>query len=789
MNKFNITIDGILVEVTEGMTVLQAARSAGLYIPSLCAHKDLEPYGACRLCIVEIDGVRGTPTSCTTPVTPNMVVRTNTEALHSQRKATLELMMSGHPSACLVCDSREDCESTKKDPTKATASTRCGACSNRDGCTLRGIALDSYTRDIGLPILYDVNKLERDDAFIERDHNLCVLCGICFRTCEKVHGTPAIAIANRGKKAKISSAFEKMWSKEECRYCGACIDECPTGCLTDKWSKWFGEEDFVINGSCEFCHLRCGLHVRVKEGRIIGTRKKSLENKLCVNGRFCYPQIVNSKSRLGKFMVRVGEELVPSTKEESFTEICNLIKNGKIAILTNGVASSTTKKSHIQSIANAYGYFYYPEKAEDIEGELLRKIDSGEIETIINNGNYTTEAVAKKIKNLICLDFFKTPIQSYSKVIVPARVLAEKISDKIKTVGDSCFIEEFFGEIKNALGIETVPFIEEPKKTGEKFVYSHDKLPRYFYGHALVDYVPDLELLGFEPTKKTIKKNSESGYEILEKETLAPNFHKVKIKAPAIAKYAKAGQFAILMANEHSERSPFTISDWDSNEGWVEFVFEEVGRSSAELARLKEGESLFTVSGPLGSPFDFEKVKDISSAMLLGGCYGIAAIFPIARELKNRGVKVLSVIEASSSYLLFGADKLKSVSDELVIMTRDGTVGAKGGCSDVYEKRGGNFDCVVSIGCVFMMKQTAKHSKKFDKQIQLCALNPIMVDGTGMCGACRVTVDNKTKFACVDGPVFDLGLVDFDELGKRRRAYSLLEIDAMPRHSGGNCTK
>ena len=187
MSNFKITIDGRQVEAEPGMTVLQAAKKAGIFIPSLCAHDELEPYGACRLCVVEIEGMRGTPTSCTTPVADGMVVRTTSEQLETQRRRTIELMMSSHPSPCLVCESREECESEKKTPTRATSATRCGSCSNRPGCELRKMALGTYVRDIGLPMIYDPSKVERDDPFIDKDHNLCVLCGRCFRVCEKIH--------------------------------------------------------------------------------------------------------------------------------------------------------------------------------------------------------------------------------------------------------------------------------------------------------------------------------------------------------------------------------------------------------------------------------------------------------------------------------------------------------------------------------------------------------------------------------------------------------------------------
>lgn len=158
MSKIYLTIDGVKVEAEQGMTVLQAARNAGLYIPSLCAHKDLSPYGACRLCVVEIDKVRGTPTSCTTPAADGMVVRTDTEQLRTQRRRTLELMMSGHPAACMSCDSREECEVVKPESSKSGVSTRCGACSNRPDCSLRKVTLGNFTREMGLQTIYSPEK-------------------------------------------------------------------------------------------------------------------------------------------------------------------------------------------------------------------------------------------------------------------------------------------------------------------------------------------------------------------------------------------------------------------------------------------------------------------------------------------------------------------------------------------------------------------------------------------------------------------------------------------------------
>lgn len=792
MSTLKLTIDGVAVEAQQGMTVLQAARAAGLYIPSLCAHKDLSPYGACRLCVVEIDKVRGTPTACTTPVTDGMVVRTNTEGLQRQRKYTLELMMSGHTSACFSCDSRKECEEVKPEASKAGVSTRCGTCSNRSDCSLREVTLNNFSREMGLRTIYSESKIERNDPFIDRDHNLCVLCGICFRVCEKVHnGKGAIAIANRGKNAKISSAFEKAWSFEECQFCGACIDECPTGCLTDRWSKWFGKADKVSETICTLCPEHCKINVRTKNGKLIGTEKVSLnpEDTLCAAGRFAYSQIAGAQGRLARSYIKTQDGLIPAEFAEVAQSVYEIFKNteGKKLVVIPESLSKKTRKN-MRSFAKAFDadFVELTFDAKTLPDNVLKNAKDGKYAASFVVGNFIDCDTAKSLGRLVCFDFLRTPAQKNAEILIGGAILAEA-EGLAKKLDLQISLDDLFDEIKKLADISDLSDFEEisrefksPKKLGKAGLFAN------YWGHLIADLVPDMAALGLEKSEVKEEKNLE-GYEIVEKTLLAPNFHSIKIKAPEMAKYAKAGQFAILMANKKSERSPFTIVDWNESEGWVQFVIEEVGRSSAELGRLKKGDFIASASGPLGTPFDFSKFNKDSKVLLLGGCYGIAAIYPIARELKKIGAKTVAAIEASTSFMIFFDKKLEQVCDEVHILTRDGTKGTKGGCSDFYKNNAKNFNAAVSVGCVFMMKQCSRIAS--ETEISLCALNPIMVDGTGMCGACRVSVGGNTKFACVDGPFFDLGKVDFDELAKRRTAYSLLEIDAMPRHLGGSCHK
>lgn len=268
-------------------------------------------------------------------------------------------------------------------------------------------------------------------------------------------------------------------------------------------------------------------------------------------------------------------------------------------------------------------------------------------------------------------------------------------------------------------------------------------------------------------------------YKVIEKRELVPNIHLLKIEVPLIANKIQPGQFIMVMSDIKGERIPLTIADWDTNS--ITTVFMEVGISTHKLTKLGAGDSLPVVVGPLGRPSSCQELTD-SCVVCAGGCYGIGAIFPVVRALKNKGNKVITVIEARSKYLIYWQEKLAQVSDELVITTKDGSSGKKGYASLILKDVMAHtkIDRIYAMGCTFMIMDCSLATRDSGVPIMV-SLNSIMVDGTGMCGACRIEVGGETKFACVDGPEFDGQLVNFELLVKRRSIYLSEENQSVSR--------
>jgi len=272
---------------------------------------------------------------------------------------------------------------------------------------------------------------------------------------------------------------------------------------------------------------------------------------------------------------------------------------------------------------------------------------------------------------------------------------------------------------------------------------------------------------------------------IREKEFITPVVFRMKVEASEIAKKRKAGQFVIVRTCDSGERIPLTIADGNASEGWIELVVQVVGKTTKALSMLEPGQAICDLAGPLGKPTHIEL---FGTVVIVGGGIGIAPSHPIAQAMKRAGNQVISILGGRTKDLVIMEQKIRATSDRVIITTDDGSYGMKGLVTDAIQQlvgEGVKIDLVVAIGPPIMMKFVSLLTKKYDIPT-LVSLNTIMVDGTGMCGACRVTVGDSTKFVCVDGPEFDGHKVDFDEMMKRLRMYEKDEKVSRELHESGH---
>ncbi len=270
-------------------------------------------------------------------------------------------------------------------------------------------------------------------------------------------------------------------------------------------------------------------------------------------------------------------------------------------------------------------------------------------------------------------------------------------------------------------------------------------------------------------------------YEIMRKEKWHDIIYSMWVKAPYVAEAAQPGQFVILMIDEKGERIPLTIADYDRKEGWIQIVFQTVGKTTTKLAQMKEGDELFAFVGPLGNP---SEIDNYGTVVTVGGGTSIACVYSITRALKEAGNRVIAIIGARTKGLIIMEDKMREASNELLITTDDGSYVRKGFVTDVLDEvlqREKDVKKVWAVGPAIMMKVVCDVTKPYNVET-IVSLNAIMVDGTGMCGSCRVTVGGETKFTCVDGPEFDGHLVDWREFMNRLLRYDKLEKMSLERY-------
>ena len=295
-------MDGNPLEVEKGSTILQVAEQNSVYIPTLCTHKELTPFGACRMCVVEVEGMRGYPAACTTPVTEGMEIKTNSKAIHSARVDVLQLILSEHPSSCLICNERVDCKSKQGTVRKAGVTTGCRYCPSDGQCELQDVAEHLNVEELSFPIRYRGIPVTKGDPFMDRDYNLCILCGRCVRVCGELRGSAALAFLRRGSDTIVGAAYDCDQIDAGCEFCGDCIAVCPTGALSEKVKKWDGAADSEEVSTCPLCGIGCQLQLLVKDDEVIGSLPVEdpvvSDAQLCVKGRFCLTELVNDERRL-----------------------------------------------------------------------------------------------------------------------------------------------------------------------------------------------------------------------------------------------------------------------------------------------------------------------------------------------------------------------------------------------------------------------------------------------------------------------------------------------------------
>jgi NADH dehydrogenase/NADH:ubiquinone oxidoreductase subunit G len=319
----NLKMDGRTAAFEGRPTLLEVARANGIYIPSLCDHPELEPYAACRLCLVEVKGRRGFVPACSTAAAEGLEVLTATPEIQALRRGILELILAEHPNACLICAEKSSCDDMKSTIRKTGEVTGCVLCPANGRCELQRVVEAIGVERVHFPSLRREGEVRRDDPFIDRDNSLCILCGRCVRVCHEIRGASVLTFVSRGSQTVVGTALNKRLLDSACRFCGACVDVCPTGSLADRAVRYERLPDEEKRTVCTLCGQGCGLRLELREGRILNVLPDPEgavnHGQACVRGRFLVRDAVYHKRRLLRPMVRRDGRLQEATWEEALT--------------------------------------------------------------------------------------------------------------------------------------------------------------------------------------------------------------------------------------------------------------------------------------------------------------------------------------------------------------------------------------------------------------------------------------------------------------------------------------
>ena len=356
LKTVSLAIDGVKVEVPEGTTVLEAALKAGIYIPSLCYYPDLEPYGGCRLCVVEIEQTRGLPTACTTPAVDGMKVTVESPAINAVRRTALELILTTHPCDCLDCHRRKRCGPNDICLRHVAVTDRCVTCPANNNCELQEVVDYLGVHELSYPRDTAPRDVDTSNPFFDLDRNRCILCSRCVRACQEITGVGAIDMANRGYAMKVATFGDATLMDSICRSCGECMARCPVGAMMPKETVRPAKE---VRTVCPYCGVGCSMYLGVRDGRITGVRGDpegpANQGRLCVKGRFGIAEFVNHKDRLTAPLIRKNGTLVEASWEEALSLVAAKLgkyRGDEVAVISS--ARSTNEDNYVmQKLARA----------------------------------------------------------------------------------------------------------------------------------------------------------------------------------------------------------------------------------------------------------------------------------------------------------------------------------------------------------------------------------------------------------------------------------------------------